>query len=266
MKITMYVITHKKFDLPQIQCYKPLQVGAINKENLNYIEDCTGDNISIKNNNYCELTGMYWAWKNDNDSEVIGISHYRRYFTKQYVFRNKEKILNEKQIKKIFDEDYDIILPKKEIYKEKAYDQYCKNSGYPEDFEKIRKILLKIYPDYVDSFDKVLNQNLMYQFNMMICSKKLYNEYCEWLFNVLFELEKQIDDLDKRTKYQQRIYGFLSERLLNVWVEKNHLKVKKCRVINTDMDFKNLIRLNLRRIKNMITYKVKREKDNVRSN
>lgn len=254
MKINIYTMAHKKFNETNVEGYIPLHVGKEGKKDIGYIGDNTGDNISTKNPNYCELTGLYWIWKNDKDSDYVGISHYRRYFTLQRIGRNLNKILNVRQIEEIFKKGYDIILPKKEIYKETAYEQYCISSGLSSDWENIKEILTKKYPNYLESYEKVLSQNLMHQFNMMICSKELYNSYCKWLFDILFELEK-VTDLTNRNDYQQRIYGFLSERLLNVWILQNNLKVKECRVVNMDMKVKDVLRLNLRRIKNLIIFK-----------
>ena len=80
--MSMYVITHKKFNYPISQGYVPLLVGANKNENPNnYETDNAGENISNKNPNYSELTGLYWLWKNNHDKN-IGISHYRRYFSK----------------------------------------------------------------------------------------------------------------------------------------------------------------------------------------
>ena len=62
---------------------------------------------------------------------------------------------------------------------------------------------------------------------MMICRKDLWNQYCEWLFPILFELEKEIDIL-QYNGYQQRVFGFLAERLLNIWVR--HQKLKVCHI------------------------------------
>lgn len=77
--IKIVVATHKKYRMPEDGCYLPLQVGKAGKEALGYQGDDTGDNISEKNPYYCELTGLYWAWKN-LDAEYIGLVHYRRYF------------------------------------------------------------------------------------------------------------------------------------------------------------------------------------------
>ena len=80
------------------------------------------------------------------------------------------------------------------------------------------------------------------------CKSEIFDEYCKWLFDILLELEKQVD-LTKLNEYQQRLYGFLSERLLNVWVIKNKLKVKNLPVINTEMNLGERMLLVLRRIK-----------------
>lgn len=254
--IRLYIITHKKFEKTKLQEYLPIQVGAENNEKLGYLQDNIGENISSKNPNYCELTGIYWIWKNDNENDVIGISHYRRYFTQQLIFKNKNKILNQEQVEEIFNKGYDIILPKKEIYRENVYKQYCQNSGFATDLNRVEEIIRKQCPEYIESYKKIMEKNRLHQFNMMICSKDLYNEYCEWLFNILFELEKEVD-LSQYNEYQKRIYGFLAERLLNVWVDKNNLKIKTIRVINIDESIRDTVKINLRRIKNGLIYLLK---------
>lgn len=246
--IQNFVITHKKFKAPEINGYTPIQVGAEGKEKIGYITDNTGENISSKNENYCELTGLYWIWKNHKESSIVGISHYRRYFSKSEIIKSEEYFLKQTEIERILKRN-DIILPKKEVYKETAYNQYCNSSGFSSDLEKVKNIIKGIYPDYLDAYEEVMNQNKMYQYNMLICKKELYDSFCEWLFNILFELEKDTD-LSKYNDYQKRIYGFLAERLLNVWVKKNNLKVKEIKVVNTEQNIKEIIRTKLRRTKN----------------
>ena len=65
--------------------YFPIQVGkSLNSElDLGFQCDDTGDNISDKNGSYCELTALYWAWKNIKNVDYIGLCHYRRYFGKK---------------------------------------------------------------------------------------------------------------------------------------------------------------------------------------
>lgn len=75
----IYIATHKKFNVPNLNGYCALQVGAEGKEKYGYLRDNIGNHISGKNANYCELTGLYWIWKNTDDS-YKGLVHYRRYF------------------------------------------------------------------------------------------------------------------------------------------------------------------------------------------
>ena len=65
MDVNIYIATHKKMKQFSLKNYSVLQVGAEGKESFGYLRDDSGDNISHKNPNYCELTGLYWIWKND---------------------------------------------------------------------------------------------------------------------------------------------------------------------------------------------------------
>ena len=119
--IKIIVATHKKYEMPIYSYYLPLHVGKKGKEDLGYVGDATGENISEKNPFYCELTGIYWAWKNLK-ADYIGLVHYRR----QFKGKNKKEnslfdcILSNKEIDKILNET-DIILPKKETILLKIY-------------------------------------------------------------------------------------------------------------------------------------------------
>ena len=99
----------------------------------------------------------------------------------------------------------------------------------------MRDLIKKKYPDYMEAFEKVSVSHETYLFNMFICKKKLMDAYAEWLFDILFDLEKQIN-IDDYDAYNRRVFGFLSERLFNVWIKKNKLKVKECLVFNTEGD------------------------------
>ena len=214
--IKIYMITHKQVSfIPN--GITPLYVGN-GKNEENYIRDNLGDNIANKNKNYCELTGLYWMWKNDT-SNIVGLCHYRRFFGK-----NKKDIFNEsdKRIKKILNE-YDMIVSTKWLSIKTVYEIY-KNKHYSSDLDEIKKIISEKYKDYLDSFKTIMNGHYGYACNMFICKKELLNDYCKWLFDILFDLEKNIN-LNDRDDYQKRVFGFLAERLLAVWILKNGLKV-----------------------------------------
>ena len=82
-KIDIIVVSHKSYKMPSFSIYLPLEVGADSRdEHFFELKDNTGNNISNKNPYYCELTGLYWAYKNLNDYDILGLVHYRRYFMK----------------------------------------------------------------------------------------------------------------------------------------------------------------------------------------
>ena len=78
--VKIIVAAHKPYEMPTDSMYIPVHVGAFGKENIGYQRDDEGENISGLNPYFCELTGLYWAWKN-LDADYIGLIHYRRYFT-----------------------------------------------------------------------------------------------------------------------------------------------------------------------------------------
>lgn len=237
----MYVVTHKKFDYKLINSYKPIQVGKSTTHfNLPYITDDSGNNISEKNSNYCELTAVYWIWKNVNDCKYIGICHYRRYF----VYGIFLKLVDEKYICKYLDKKkYDIILPYMYKTESNVFNHFINStSGRKKDLDNLRKIILKFYPDYINDYDFVMNSKKASYCNMMVSSKIIFDNYCDWLFDILFKLEK-ITDLTGYSRQEQRLYGFLSEFLLNVWVKHNKLKIKYCGMYYIDNNyFKNCLK------------------------
>ena len=226
-KIKIFIAAHKKFKEPTNNIYIPLHVGANNKKNLGYTKDSTKDNISYKNSTFCELTGMYWIWKNVK-ADIVGLVHYRRYFYKN-LFKNKRNILSEYDIKRILTNNDIIVAPKGYTWGTTVKDSYIKNH-IEKDLIDCEKVLKELYPDYGKAYDEIMNGNFYCPFNMIITRKEIFDSYCSWLFNILFELEKKVDIEDGRNNYNKRVYGFLAERLFNVWLLKNnhYKKVEKC--------------------------------------
>lgn len=209
MDIRLYVMTHKKIAKIADPMYIPMQVGKAGKEDFGYLGDDTGDNISEKNSAYCELTGMYWLWKN-MDCDVIGICHYRRYFTRN------EKLLEKSYIEKLMKE-YSMIIPNSACVKdEDVYDHYRKRH-YTKDLDSCREVIAEKYPEYVAAYDYCMRTILVSAGNMWITRKPIFDRYCAWLFDILFEVEKRID-MAGYDNYQGRVMGFLSERLFRVWL------------------------------------------------
>lgn len=230
MNIKILVATHKKYWMPEDKVYLPIHVGKEGKQDLGYIGDNTGNNISIKNPNYCELTAIYWAWKN-LEADYIGLVHYRRYFTK-HNFRNCEKkkqdILTKNNFENIL-KDVDIIVPDKRKYYIETIRSHYNHSYYEKDLHETECIIKEIYPEYSRAFNKVMNRTWAHMFNMFVMRKDYFDEYCEWLFKILFELEKRID-ISSYTTMEARVFGFISELLLDVWLETKQVKFKEVNV------------------------------------
>ena len=230
MKNTKIIIaTHKKYLMPSDSIYLPVQVGAEGKEDLGYQKDNSGDNISKKNPYFCELTGLYWAWKN-LDADYIGLAHYRRHFSLRKkkckkVAETLNHVLTKKQAEELF-KDSSVILPKKrKYYIENLYNHY-KHTMHIETLDETRKIIEKKYPKYLYEFDRLHKRTSMHAFNMFIMKKEILNDYCKWLFDILFELEKKID-VSKYDQFHARFYGRVSERLLDVYLNTNNIKYKE---------------------------------------
>lgn len=235
--IKIYVAAHKSFDgssaLPKE--YIPIQVGSEGKGEIGFIRDNTGDNISQKNVSYCELTGLYWVWKN-TDADITGLCHYRRYLSSRPLDRKLRAMLSAEDIRKILSK-YDIILPRRvNLGRKNVYQHYCA-SHYEKDLLTTKKAIDTLYPEFSEDFDAVMNDTKTYQCNMFIASKALADEYCEWLFGVLKYVEDNTD-ISGYDSVQRRIYGYLGERLINVWVRHKKLKICEKWYASTELTFK----------------------------
>ena len=218
MKIRIAIATHKKYWMPKDACYLPVQAGAEGKESLGYQGDNTGEHISHKNSHFCELTVLYWLWKNVN-ADYYGLAHYRRHFIAgKRNLRGSKAVLSEKQWKKLFAKT-DIVLPKKRRYYIESLYSHYEHTHYKRDLEAARNILKDFYPEYVKAFDATLQKTSGHMFNMFVMKKEIFQEYCEWLFSILFELEKRID-VSEYDEFQARVFGRISELLFNVWLER----------------------------------------------
>ena len=113
---------------------------------------------------------------------------------------------------------------KRNYWIETNYQQYV-HAHHAEDLDETRKILQERYPDYIEAYDACMKKTTGHRFNMFIMKKDLADAYCTWLFEILFELESRLD-ISKYSQNDKRVFGFVSERLLDVWLEKNNIKYK----------------------------------------
>ncbi len=223
-RVQVIIATHKKYRMPEDEMYLPVHVGAEGKLDtsgkildLGYTKDNTGENISDLNLSFCELTGLYWAWKN-LDADFIGLAHYRRHFGKKGSSDIWSRILKYKDIESDLGKVKVFVPLKRKYYIETLYSHY-KHTHYSNQLDLTRQIISEKYPKYIDSYDKVIKHTYGYMFNMMIMEKTLVDEYCSWLFDILFELEKKID-MPGLSSFQGRFYGRISEIIFNVWLDR----------------------------------------------
>ena len=221
MNIKLIVATHKPYRMPEDAVYFPVHAGAEGKESIGYTGDNTGDNISEKNRNYCELTALYWAWKN-LEADYLGLVHYRRHFSSGAMSGDKYKrILTGSQLSGILD-GCDVVVPTARNYViETTYSQYV-HAHNAADLDTTRLILSEKYPEYVSAFDSVMDSTSGHRFNMFIMRRDKFDSYCSWLFDILFELENRLD-ISGYDAYNSRVFGFVSERLLDVWLRANNI-------------------------------------------
>lgn len=230
--VKILVATHKKYKMPDDLYYVPVHAGKKGKPDLGYIGDNIGDNISDRNLYYSELTCMYWAWKNIC-ADYIGLSHYRRHFSNGKSNNDPfDNILLSNEIDRLLEKS-DVILPKKRNYYIETLYSHYKNTMYIETLDETGKIIEEMYPEYSKYFTKLSKRRSAHMFNMFIMKKEYFDKYCQWLFSILFELEKRID-YHKYDSFHGRFFGRVSELMLDIWIEKNNINYIEVPVISME--------------------------------
>ena len=221
MIVKIVIATHKAFTPPSGESFIPLHVGAAGKPSIGFATDDTGENISSKNPNFCELTGLYWVWKNLSDVDAVGLCHYRRFF--KVSLEAIESLLSRT----------DCVLPRKRNYFiETTYSQYA-HAHHAADLDLTREIIAERHPDCLEAFDATMKSTKGHRFNMLVMKRPLLDRYCAWLFDILFELEKRLD-ISAYSANDRRVFGFVGERLLDVWIRANDIPYAELPVLHTE--------------------------------
>lgn len=221
--IRIYTMTHKAFEVWPDKMYVPLQVGAEVHDDLGYLRDDTGENISALNCYYSELTGLYWIWKNVTDADYVGTCHYRR-----CLIDEQEHIFTEQQYRELL-QKYDLITTRRVHLNNSYHFGFSANHNIVA-LDTTGDVIRQMYPDYYDTFIRLVNGPDTYFGNILVTSKKNFDAYCSWLFSIFFEVQKRIDMETDEDDYHRRVFGFISEFLLLVWVTVNKLSVYECKV------------------------------------
>lgn len=188
----------------------PIQAGAaLTEERVADILDNNGENISHKNPNYCELTVLYWMWKNcilstdDMDIRYFGLFHYRRWLD-----------IKDDDIKHIVDNDIDVILPYPTMHEpdiREHHMRYIKESDWDAVLQALKEISRECYA----SCEMIFSQEYLYNYNILVARTEVLKSYCEWLFPILERIEEL--SVPKGNERADRYIGYIGENLLTVY-------------------------------------------------
>ncbi len=253
-KLTIYNCTHLHPVMLQKEYITPLQLRKkITGVDLGYLSDDTGDNISDRGVSYGGTVSLYWVWKNDKTSDYVGFCHYRRYFLldEKHDYFQIEYVTDEDGLKKIrFNDDYirnilknyDVVLSKKRRFTRSVWNTYARMHD-ERDLIALESVINKVCPDYSDTFNKYIKRgNSLTQFGMIITSKVIFDDFCEWFFSIIFELDKQKDP-KKNSLSKDRQIDYISEHIFPLYFLKNNLKIKHLPIVVADTSKKKVSNL-----------------------
>lgn len=236
-KIKLYVCCHQPTSVPEHPLLEPIQVGAAlaDRHFSGFLHDDVGENISVKNRSYCELTAQYWAWKNV-DTDYFGFFHYRRYLypdtgaIRPYRIEKAPSLpLLDKLRYGIFAEliqHYDLIAPLGENMYVPIREHYAEALfHHHKDLELVEEIVRTRSPEMTSALNTYLSGTFSYFGNIFIMNRELFHQYCAWLFPILEEFDRKADTVGY-SAVEQRVDGYLAERLLGVYLtyERNRRK------------------------------------------
>lgn len=209
-----------KYDSPAYE--KTIQAGAaLTKARLfpGVLTDCTGEHISEKNRQYCELTALYWIWKNAGE-DILGLSHYRRHF-----------VLPDRWQDVMWANGIDGILPVPTCVQPSVAGNYRERHD-PADWDYLMRYLEENCPKDHAAAAQVFAGNLYSPCNMFILRRGILDDLCCWMFPILDAVAEHGGE--KADAYQNRYPGFISERLITLYFHKNR---EKYRIAYADKTF-----------------------------
>lgn len=239
--IKIFVSHYKRAQIIENGIIKPMQVGTALGERLPgmaYYDNDSEDNISELNKKYCELTGIYYAWKHIS-ADYYGFCHYRRFFSfspkrnslTAYV-ENLKKHTPEEIIRKYgMDEenitatvkDYDVLMQKPYyIFITNRFMYSISPSGKTKDLDWCLQTIKRDYPEMYKTAKRYMHCPMSYTCNMFIMKKEIFFDYCEWLFDILQKFDKEVD-CSAYTPVQYHVSAYLAERLTGIywhWLKK----------------------------------------------
>lgn len=232
----------------------------------NMIGDDTGDNISHLNRKYCEVTALYWAWKNYDklgNPDRIGFMHYRRHFifnklpinikrhmnawpefakiTPEYMQQTGLADIKNHIDKNILPEYVDATkISSRTISNLRSFLNYAHT---PDFFAEMVRIVMDKYPKYAKYAENIDSEIYMLPCNMFILPKHVFFDYCKFMFDVLFTLDKRFEKFNGNTPEHNRQIAWTSEYVSTIYFNKqmsehgpDYVQRPISFVLNTDID------------------------------
>lgn len=227
------IATHKPYQIPDEAAYYPIMVGADLRDQIpaGYLKDNTGKNMSKMNPFYNELTALYWAKNNLQDEDIIGLVHYRRYLGSKGG-HDLNNILSEAQIRTAL-KKVDVLLPKQRNYYIESQKNHYLNAHKNEPYFVMADVIKEKFPTYYEAFITMGQSKRAHLFNMSIMNQENFQSYTSFMFDVLDEVEKRIPYREYEGQ-EQRVFGFLSERLMDTWLYTKQKTFAEYPIITTE--------------------------------
>lgn len=218
-KLNIFVVSHKPLDTTKYPGRKVIYVGTKHGQTPDFITiftDNTKNNIAKLNPFYCEMTAIYWVWKNAPHSEYIGFEHYSRNFYHNCKMASLD-YLYEKALK------CDIIHAGKAWHFRTNKKFWTSKEGAPL-FSILKDAIAKVEPTYLNEWLQIMDKHALSYCNMFICQWKTFDKLMKFMFKILDEAFVNIKHLS--SEQQSRSIGYMAERLLDVFIKHNNYKDK----------------------------------------
>ncbi len=227
--IKLFVCCHQPFPVPKHPLLVPVQVGSALADShfAGFVHDDEGENISVKNRSYCELTAQYWAWKNV-EADYYGFFHYRRYLYPDMNAKRPYRLEGEPTVQVLeklgyerfakYIEQYDLIVPKGENMYIPVREHYADAPfHHGKDLKIVEEIIRERFPAYIPAMEEYLSGTVCYFGNIYIMKRPVFRDYCGWLFPILEEFDRRTD-VSGYSAQELRVDGYLAERLLGIYL------------------------------------------------
>ena len=260
-QIKIFCLYHYQegFPLFDNKVYSTIQTGCANEDfefGCKY-KDNTGDNISAKNHMYSDLSAYYWIWKNylptHPEIKYIGGAHHYRHLDYLDIYQYDptlchrstsiaefSKVLKKYTRVKIPIEGYDIIMPMKFHHSETVFERYSQYNP-AETYLEFEQVCAELYPEYIPHIEKIRNQKWEYLWNLWVMKTELFDDYMNWLFSILFELEKRTNMwsvYQEKSAKMKRIPAYLGERVVNIWLSRQK-EIKNIKIAEKGLMYLN---------------------------